>query len=240
MKPLRSGNTFIRRAKELILCASSATLFVLLLLEMFCSPGMGPHSRTRVLYNGRTIYQAILSYDLDQILSSDAVNPWPVKNSEHYEASSTAYFTWLMSPETEVMEQDFHLFWGPDVPKVEDPDRKSSFLDQYRERPSPTLELFQSEHNAWSVVADVDKTSNSRMPFLVTRNLNESRLVDWQGTRQNELEYLGSRKRGGYVTPFGDSLVVIRVGGGGETITNPNLIWENLNPDSADNAILEP
>ncbi|MCC5847101.1 MAG: hypothetical protein JJU29_03325 [Verrucomicrobia bacterium] len=176
-----------------------------------------------MLSNGRAIHQAILSYNLTPVAYPSSLDPWPLKESEYYEANSTAYFQWLMSSEVEWLPEDFGLFSGADVPQAN------------------SLENFQSENNAWSVVSDVSIDSASQTPFLVTRNLNESRLVDWQDSGQNRFENLGSGKPGGYVTPYDrEYVIVINIGGGGHVLSKRNLNWENLNPASIDNVIMEP
>ncbi|MCC5849424.1 MAG: hypothetical protein JJU29_15185 [Verrucomicrobia bacterium] len=223
MKSINANNTFLRLVRFLILVASVVMLGVVFMLGVIRCRAFIHHPSTRMLSNGRAIHQLIFTYEPFDIYRSSFVDVWPTKDSEHYESNSTSYFAWLMSSEVMVFGEDYELFSGAGIPQAN------------------SLEEFQSDHNVWSVVADVDKASDSRMPFLVTRNLNESRLVDWQGTRQNELENLGSRKPGGYVTPFNRrKVMVIRVDGGGESISRRNLIWENLNPVSADHAILEP
>ncbi|MCC5847100.1 MAG: hypothetical protein JJU29_03320 [Verrucomicrobia bacterium] len=204
------------------------SISVVVLALIFLPRLMGPRAfvndaQYRMLSNGRGIHQSILAYDLEHVLVKPSVDPWPSKDSEHYETNSTDYFRWLMSPDVGALDQDFGVFVGPGV------------------RMSTSWENFQSSHNAWSVVSDVSIDSASQTPFLVTRNLNETHLVDWQGRGQKRLENLGSLKSGGYETPYDRKyVIVIHIGGSGHVLSKRNLNWENLNPVSIDNVIMEP
>lgn len=100
-----------------------------------------------------------------------------------------------------------------------------------------TLEELTPDSNPWVVVADLDENSTSGTPFMISRNVNETRLKAWT----NEQEPLQNVGVGPYETPFGDQfLLLVRVGGGSDVLTERQLFWDLLNPNAGTNVILQP
>lgn len=72
---------------------------------------------------------------------------------------------------------------------------------------------------------------------MISRNVNETRLQNWDRT-QDLLKNVGV---GTYDLPFGDeSLIVIRMGGGGEVLDRKRFFWDILNPNNETLPILQP
>jgi hypothetical protein len=139
------------------------------------------------------------------------------------DASSTAYFRRQM--ENGALSEDFCLFSAPGVPAAS------------------SRAVFSAENNAWSVVSGVSmKESHVQDPFLISRNLNETALIDWAGDESRALKNIGPRdSRSEYTTPYRDGfLVVIRMGGGGEALNKNSMRWHILNPNSLTHPILPP
>jgi hypothetical protein len=199
----------------------------LLVFVALCSPRLPTGAsdsakRTRMLSNGRGIYQSILAAQLEDS-GSDRQELWPIGENTLPEKTSTAYFHRLMHQE--LIHQDYSLYAAPGVSIAR------------------SLDEFTAQHNAWSVVTGVKFEREAKAdPFLISRNLNESALVDWAEDEGRDLANIGHRGvQSEFLTPFDDHcLVVIRIGGGGEVIPKNHFYWRNLNPSSLKNPILNP
>jgi len=155
---------------------------------------------------------------------------WAREGSPHYE-TSTGYFRWLMTDVSAggagVLDEEFGVF----------------AFGSYRN--ARTLEEFGPEHNIWSVVTGMDEVSPAGMPFLISRNLNEDRLVDWEEIPDLHLGNLEPFPRRKSLSNWRQenvyAVVVIRSGGASEVLQHPRqLTWGNLNPTRATNRILNP
>ena len=105
------------------------------------------------------------------------------------------------------------------------------------------LANFTANNNAWSVVTGVHlETSQPNDPFLISRNLNETALIDWAGNKRMAFQNIGARgSRSEYLTPFAEEfLVVINMGGGGTVLSRKDMFWHNLNPNARTHTVLEP
>ncbi len=167
---------------------------------------------------GRTHYWAVSS---------------PDTTHANYQPTSTDYFRWLMTPY-----------------EIQDPAKGAGAVQQdFRVFNVAGFYVFdlsdlKPESNPWVVVADLSEASPSGIPFMITRNLNENELV---GVRSGSPEKLKNLGIGKYDTPFGrERLIVIWTGGGVEILKNKLLFfdappsWNELNPTSATNQILQP
>lgn len=204
---------------EVLLCVALLLLLAAFLIPSITGPPPGKgHARTRMLANGRAIFQSLFSASLEDFsLSPDVF--WPAGD-----LSSTDYFRRQM--EIGALSEDFRLFSAPGVPTA------------------TSLASFSAENNAWSVVTEVHfKESHSQDPFLISRNLNETALIDWAGNERKALQNIGHQgSHSEYTTPYRDDfLVVIRMGGGnGEILPRAAQRWHILNPNSLTHPILTP
>lgn len=203
---------------EVLVCIALLLVAAALFIPIVSGPRLGDgHTRTRMLANGRGIFQSLFAASLEDLSVSQDMF-WPSDD-----LSSTAYFRRQM--EIGALSEDFSLFSAPGVP--------AAFSQA----------SFSAENNAWSVVKGVSmKESHAQDPFLISRNLNETALIDWAGDESLSLENIGYRgARSEYTTPFGDEfLVVVRMGGGGEVLHSNSLLWHILNPNSLTHPILTP
>lgn len=168
-------------------------------------------NRTRVLSNGRGIYQAIFAAHLETINFPPPVSVWP--RDQATEGTSTAYFRRLLEDEDgePVLTRDFALFAANGFPPVRE------------------LSQFEPRNNTWIVTAQASNSSTSQLPFLITRNLEGNVLVEGTGVAPASGD------------PYDDrAIVVVRVGGGGEVIPSRALRWNNVNPAGATNQLLLP
>lgn len=203
-----------------------AFLVIVLVLGPFVSNALTEASVTRYLSNARALHTMITVTYLEngEYHKSSEFLP-DIENPKHGQ-SSTDYFRYLM--EAEVVFPDFLLFALPGTGV----------------RPAERLSEFSAHNNAWSVVSGLHvDTSSPRTPLLLTRNLNESALLDWRNLENPGLQHLGRiAGKDGWRTPFDRRfLCVLRLGGGGEVLKGAEaMMWERLNPESATNVILQP
>ena len=229
----RGGKKVGMTRKEVVCCLTLGFFF------LFFMAGLLTHVRhkmlqnagaTRMLSNGRALYMIIH----EAYKSSEHDFPGPHSESvvllpdQTYLAhggTSTGYFRYLM--ELDIMPMDLGLFVCPETTV----------------RMATSLETFTAERNEWSAVSGLSfESSDPSTPLFITRNLNESVLMDWKGREDAELERLGRRAgKEGWRTPYGHGrLVVIRMNGGGESIPGNRLRWRNLNPTSEPHPVLQP
>ncbi len=191
--------------------------------------GHGHHPDSRLRSNARGIYNQIFAAATEN--TGGRTNYWaatePNTEFANYEPTSTEYFRWLMTPYdimnpangAEALQQDFSAFHAEGLLEIRD------------------LSDLTPETNPWVVVADLSEYSTSGTPFMITRNINEIRLRKWDHV-QTPLQNIGT---GPFHTPFGgESLIVVRVGGGNEILNQQQLFWDILNPTLATNLILQP
>ena len=172
-------------------------------------------NRTRSLSNGRGIYQAIFAAHLETINFPPEVSVWPSSTRTNTpDTDSTMYFRRLI--QDDILSPDFGLFSASGFPAARE------------------LTGFSADNNTWKVTDGATNSSTSQLPFLITRNLTETRLeLPVQDATNDVIEPSGD--------PYDDrALVVVRVGGGGEVIPGRALRWTNLNPAGAENELLAP
>jgi hypothetical protein len=196
------------------------SLVALLVIPMVTAPI--PGNGSKLLTNGRGIYVSVFSQIADvngviHVTPNEIPLPMSKNNLEYPDLqfeTSTDYFVYLVT--NDVMSVNWSYFSGPEVPSA--PGKHDP-------------EGFKPENNAWHVVADL-KVDEVGTPFLISRNLQEYRLK--QNYADDEIPTLKG-------PPYGtDALVVIRMGGSGESMKDKNILWKNLNPAKADNLILQP
>lgn len=177
-------------------------------------------NRTRALSNGISIFKQVMAADLDNVLHATE-NYWPdgetITDTAGNGTTSTQYFAWLMEEDREVLKEDFSVFTATGIPAAPD---KAAF------------ETNGDRYNTWVAVKDATKESPASMPFLITKNLQETKLVVPNDSFDaDRIEPTGF--------PYKENaIVVIRVGGGGESLQKKALRWKILNPDEAENDIL--
>jgi hypothetical protein len=185
-------------------------------------------NRTRLIANGSGIYKAIFSeLGFTKVSTPDEFLRLKFPHSTNNDTTfhppfenSTDYFKFLVT--NDVLSVNWSYFTALKIPAAQghyDPENPKSVKD------------FKPENNAWHVVADL-KVDEVGTPFLISRNLQENRL------KQNYVDDEIPTLKG---PPYGtDALVVIRMGGSGESMKDKNILWKNLNPAKADNLILQP
>ena len=183
---------------------------------------LGRAQRMTLAASGGGIYKQIFAAATES--TGGGLNFWADEDADEYANNSTAYFEWLMTDieddGAEVLDEDFSVFNAPGMDPV------SRLAD------------FDADANPWSVTSGLNETSKSGMPFLVTRNLNESVLVDWDADDTARLENVGT---GTYEAPYGEeALIVIRSGGASVDLNRRQFLWRIFNPTSDDNPIMEP
>jgi prepilin-type N-terminal cleavage/methylation domain-containing protein len=135
------------------------------------------------LNNGRSIYQSILSAEMDHR------NIMPQSSGSMKFATSTDYFRWMIT--NKVLDATFQIFGAyglPPYPGI-DPSR------------------FASDNNAWCVAVDISDSSPGFTPVMFTRNLNISRLNDPLTSALTDEAPYGTR---GVIVVTKDGSVVIR------------------------------
>lgn len=175
-----------------------------------------------VMSNGRNIYLAIASRDMEDVLSTERA--WPAstgKGSDPEEeyADSTAYFEWMVT--NGLLNVDFSFFAAPGV---------SAEL-------STNVADFAAENNAWAITADVGTSTKDTTPVLMTRNIGDGSGGDLTKLPDPETD---SANLNSDVEPFGDKGgVVVRKGGAANKLKK-NFDGERFNSSGEDNLILYP
>ncbi len=224
-KHSRAGLTLL----EVVVLVAFLFLLASIIIPAVTSP-MGTPGYIRLVSNAGGIYKQVFAAATEN--TGGRTNYWAasVPNTTYadYEPTSTAYFRWLMTPYDKAhpekgagaVQLDFSIFHASGLPGV------------------ASLDDLSSETNPWVVVADLTETSTSGTPFLMTRNVNETRLKEWRPNERQALDRLGI---GTYAEPYGkERLLVVRVGGGTEVLEKKRLLWEILNPNAATNRVLRP
>ncbi|MCC5848009.1 MAG: hypothetical protein JJU29_07935 [Verrucomicrobia bacterium] len=178
---------------------------------------------SRTVSIARAIFQLIEQENLE-IESDGQLHLWPARDQVPFPETSTEYFRWLI--ENNILHKGL-VDW----------------IDLGNDEENTDHKTLTAEQNPWSVVVDLTpKTAQPRDPFLISRNLNESALIDWQGDKRMRLENVGRRgTQNTYVTPFDDRLlVVVTMDGGGSVLYRRSFFWRELNPNSRTNRILNP
>lgn len=184
-------------------------------------------NRTRMLANGRAIYQSIFEASTGTMVHATE-NYWAESAPATAYApanTSTGYFAWLMAPEREVLGRDFALYAAPRVPAAPDLTTFATAADV-------------STHNAWSAVADVSTSSPSQLPFIVSRNMARNALEAAPAPNAADPQLVFGQAPWRF--PYEDNaIVVIRMGGGGGEILDTRFVrWGVINPTSLTNVIL--
>ena len=165
----------------------------------------------RALGNARTIYTAIMAAVIHPI--DDITFPEIGELRDGRFPSSTAYFRYLIT--NAVLNTDFTIFAEDGVKPYKGMDPRE----------------FTADNNAWCVVADIESHANEKTPFLFTRNLDVP-TIERNGELADFIE--------GNARPFGKrGLVVLFKGGAGTSLRDRELVWENFNPVSASNEVLQ-
>jgi len=192
------------------------------LMSGFHGGGLTRSKQMKTLTNGRGIYIQLFAATMEGAEEDPGL--FAKEKSEHYD-SSTAYFEWLMTPEknggAEVLEQDFSVFAYSSTQVAK------GFDD------------FDATRNIWSVVTGLDANSPAGMPFLVTKNLNEKQLVDWEENMTLPLKNLDlTGKNKVFAKP---ALLLVQAGGAAMLLSQPQqLTWSTVNPHKTENKILAP
>jgi len=182
--------------------------------------------------NAGGIYKQIFAAATEN--SGGRTNYWaastPNTTYANYQANSTAYFTWLMTPYdinnpadgAEVLQQDFSAFAAPEMDPVSD------------------LSEFDVDANPWLVTADLSETSTTGTPFMMTKNISISALQTWTNP-QTPITIGQIPEDSPQVNPpLGrEALIIVRVGGGSEVMNEKQMFWDVLNPTNVDNTVLQ-
>jgi prepilin-type N-terminal cleavage/methylation domain-containing protein len=198
---------------------------------------------TKLVANGSSIYKSVFAQIADvqaELYGGSSValprtddNLGKVFNM----GSSNEYFVYLVT--NDILSVNWSFFGGSRIPTA--PGKA--------EETSPgvwDVSDFNTNNNAWSVVADLS-VDDSGTPFLITRNLGGAADLSSDTGTITQLDDSASTARldndgTSVIGPPYDNrrLVIIRIGGSGETMKDQNITWRNINPGKEDNDILRP
>ncbi len=215
-------------AKEMLVTLVCTLILLFLVFALVLNPRvLINQNNTRLLANGMGIYRSVFTGVTDvasenfvdpTVLPSSSSNP---RNPEFQFANSTDYFKYLVTHD--IMHINWSYFAGHDIPSAQ---------GKYDPADPNSTEGFQADNNAWCVVANLHVGERIGTPFLISRNLQGTRLFD--DYQEGEAPVLEG-------PPYGKrTLIVIRIGGSGEAMQKKNILWKNLNPAKANNPILRP
>lgn len=181
-------------------------------------------NRTKLISNGTGIYKSIMAEVINSGGPYDGTFLKPPistgTDSDLEFTNSTDYFVYLVK--TDVLPVNWSYFVAQNIP---------SATGKYDPEDPDSVLAFKPENNAWSVVANL-RGEDMGTPFLVTRNLQETKLKSDYGP--DDVPRVSG-------PPYeGEALVVIRMGGSGEAMLEKNILWRNLNPGKNENVILRP
>jgi len=213
----RKGFTLIEMLVVIAIIALLASILV-----PAVTGALGQANKTKVMSNGTSIYKSIFATITDVGAQRSGIQYFAESDSDDY-SNSTDYFIWLMedydNEGVNVLPQDFQMFTAQGLDTVNE------------------ISEFDGDSNAWSVVTDLTPDSESSVPFLITRNLNETELQTWSNNTDRP-QNVGT---GTYEDPYGEeSVIVIRIGGAGEILNESGLFWSVINPTKAENTIYDP
>ncbi|MGA0368917.1 MAG: prepilin-type N-terminal cleavage/methylation domain-containing protein [Kiritimatiellia bacterium] len=240
MKTQRTKKTGFTLIEMLVVIAIIALLAAILVPAV--TKALESANATKLVANGSSIYKSVFAQIADvqaELYGGSSValprtddNLGAVFNM----GSSNEYFVYLVT--NDILSVNWSFFGGSRIPTA--PGKA--------EETSPgvwDVTDFRVNNNAWSVIADLS-VDDSGTPFLITRNLGGTTDLTSTTGSINQLDDSASTTRldqsGDIVGPPYDDrrLVIIRIGGSGETMKDQNITWRNINPGKADNDILRP
>lgn len=161
---------------------------------------------TQTVSNGKSIYQAAFSDQMDSVVTGSSYSSWPEDGDF---STSTDYFINLVT--NEVMDVTYDFFAARGIPGA----KSSNEAD------------FKEANNAWKLVLNLNAVRDGT-PFIFTRNYNISTVPTSEGeiTEDQLMDNNGN--------PFGtDGLVVVQKGGAAMKLTKKGLTQQNFNPAGA-------
>ena len=196
---------------------------------------------TRLIANGTGIYKSVFAQidDVQAELYGGSSVALPLKDSTLDDdlifTTSNEYFVYLVT--NDILSVNWSYFAASRVPST--PGKATESYPGNWDAAS--ISDFRIQNNAWIAVADLT-VDDSGTPFLLTRNLGGGANLTATGTITELLDtYGGSGAPDMVGAPYDDRrLVVIRIGGSGESMKDKNILWKNINPGKADNPLLYP
>lgn len=193
-------------------------------------------NRTRLIANGTGIYKSIFAQiaDVQDSLYGSGGVPLPSSTGttpdEFKFNNSNDYFVYLVA--NDILPVNWSYFSATGIPAA-----KGKYTD------GASATKFKIDNNTWLVVEDL-KVDDSGTPFLITRNLGGNSDLTTAGSI-TQLDSSGATTKIPDANlagaPYEDrALVIVRMGGAGESMLGKNITWNNINPSEDDNSILLP
>ncbi|MBR6021166.1 MAG: type II secretion system protein [Kiritimatiellae bacterium] len=156
--------------------------------------------------NGKSIYEAAFSDQMDQMVGGSSYSAWPEDGDF---STSTDYFINLVT--NGAMDVTYDFFAARDIPGA----KSSNEAD------------FKAENNAWKLVLNLNSVRDGT-PYIFTRNYAISTVPTSEGVIAED-QLLDNNGK-----PFGTvGLVVVQKGGSAIKLTKKALRQENFNPAGA-------
>ena len=159
--------------------------------------------------NGKSIYQAAFSDQIDNVVGGSSYSSWPDDKSGFQ--NSTDYFISLVT--NGVMDVTYDFFAARDIPGAKSSEEKD----------------FKAENNAWKLVLNLNSVRDGT-PFIFTRNYDITTIP----TSTDDQRIADTQLEGNNGKPFGAAgLVVVQKGGAALKLSKNSLTTANFNPAGA-------